>query len=379
MTDNLFEFKLFIFICVYCFCAIICYCKKRSGFAYCITFFACWVCMALSTDSADLSNYRRAYDHHISRGKERVFDWIQDVAIHLDISFDLFRVLWGTAIILLLFFALKKYTRYYAFMLAVFVVVPYFTGFITQLRSSLAGAIVIYAVPYLFRNTKKDNIRYIVLILAASCFHVMAVFYFLLLLPNIIRISFKKYHGICLLSAAVLTAVMLVSVSLLNTLLDFMLLHIHFSQAVNLIHRVKFYYRPEMRSNMTGFLFASMHQIVIYVLAFRAYKRVKRNKFPSFGNVQTMETMAKLNDTMLLLIPFYVISMQMTRFFYYFLPVCYSMVIQSIMDKRISRNDRYINAEDIAVLAACTLFVYAVGIYGNTEEFVRTINGMKFW
>ena len=82
---------------------------------------------------------------------------------------------------------------------------------------------------------------------------------------------------------------------------------------------------------------------------------------------------------MLLLIPFYVITMQVNRIFYYFLPVCYGAIIQYIMDRRKKERKKSTQSWMLVLLYGTTVFVYVVGIYSNPEEFVKIINGIAAW
>ncbi len=94
-------------------------------------------------------------------------------------------------IVALLGYALIINTLHYfhanmSYVLLLYLFYPFFYDVI-QIKNFLAMSIVIYSIRYLLNNTKSATLKYVVLIILASLFHIVSVSYLLLLLTKLKR------------------------------------------------------------------------------------------------------------------------------------------------------------------------------------------------
>lgn len=83
------------------------------------------------------------------------------------------------------------YAKKPVFVLLCFMVFP-FLLFCVQMRNAIGIVFVMYGIRFLKNNTKKGNIKYILLILIASMFHETCLFYLVFVFVN--RKNFYKFY-----------------------------------------------------------------------------------------------------------------------------------------------------------------------------------------
>ena len=371
----------------------------------------CWVVIALSMDSYDISNYRGAYDYGLLRRKEPLFDLLQWTFASLGIPFDVFKVIYGTVIWLLLYRVFQQFTLDKALAAAIFVLGP-MMGFGTQMRSSMAGAIVINAIPLLLKKDAKIW-KYCLMVAVASLFHLMAVFYFIFVIPKFWKIGAKKFRNYMCLLALTLIPFFLLFAQPLSKLFAVMQTWTNISAVNSVLARFAKYFSGEMGPNIKGFLFAACGHFVVFLLTDRmcvAMQSLRKKRF-NIGNENlllssyTVGYLRKLNSILVLIIPCYILSMQFDRFNSYYLPVCYCLIVQgarevrlsglsqkielpTVKNGRINRLVQWINRNDllqtgnfeILVLVACLVFCFFVNNrFSTTSEFVRIVNGIAMF
>lgn len=381
--------------------------KKDSKTLFNVLMILCWVVIAMSMDSYDIGNYRKAYDLGILRGKEPLFDLVQFVFFSLKIPFAVFKLVFGTVIWLLLYKALKNYSLDIALVAAIFVLGP-MMGFGTQLRSSMAGAIVLNALPILL---KKDGRawKYCLLVAIASMFHLMAVFYFVFLIPKYSSIGTKPFRNLMCIWAIALVPVFIILAAQISNILKYMQALTNNTSIQSVLSRLELYCSGEMSPNLTGFSFAACAHLVVFFLTDRmcaTMLRIRANLNDQDNEKLQLSSyaityMRKLNSILVLIVPCYILSMQFDRFHSYFVPVCYSLIVQGTKERRLMNdvvqktglektiakhkcleklfNNRWIHIEnlEIVVLIACLTFCFFVSNrYNETSEFVRIINGI---
>lgn len=371
----MFEFTVILLAFLVYVVWIVGYAKKKSDISYWSILFFCWLLMFVVTNSYDLSNYRWAYENGIPHGKEKTYDILQEIALNMGCNFYLFKFFWQSLTIVFLYQGLKKYTEYKALLAATFLIVPFLTGFQTQMRSSLAGAIVIFAFPYLFEETKKGVLKYIIWVILAASIHIMASFYLIFLIIPLLKINERRLHIISIFLSVVATLT-IHGVFEYSTEIIQLVANVSNENLKSILYRVTIYLDPKMRSNLTGFMFSFLHQAIVWFLTYRSCKVMTRC---NSAFCREAIVICKMNDIMLLLIPFYVITLQVNRIFYYFLPVCYGAIIQYVIDRRKVIKKRFSEAWMLILLYGTTVFVYFVGIYSNPEEFVKIIKGIAAW
>lgn len=107
----------------------------------------------------------------------------------LGFSFVFFRTFLGMLMAFLYYKAIRYFTKNVNFALALLLIFPLCAA-PSGLRNSLSGAIVLYAVHFLFKKEKRSLLKYFLTILLATLFHYNSVFFFILPLATIRKFKF---------------------------------------------------------------------------------------------------------------------------------------------------------------------------------------------
>lgn len=308
--------------------------KRDSKMLYNVVMFFCWIVIALSMDSNDIANYREAFDANKFLSSDPLYNLMQRGLFSMGLPFAVMKILYGTVIWALLYRALKHYTLDMALVAAIFVLGP-MMGLGTQMRSSLAGMIVLNALPLLLKKDGKAWI-YCLLILLASLVHMMALFYFVFLIPKLLRASSEKFRNILCIIALVAVPALAILDAPIAQLLKYMQNLTNISLISSAFGRLAAYFAGQFSPNIKGFLFNAFGHFVTFVLTDRMCAAMLQIRSQREQTGQTtgglsayaIEYLRKINSMLVLIIPCYVLSMQFDRFHNYFVPVCYCLIVQ---------------------------------------------------
>lgn len=354
--------EMIVPLLIECGVCIVCLCLDKKKESYVLMLVMMWIIMVSVTDSYDINNYRFGYENNLLIGKEPLFDAIQIAFYSTGASFEIFRITWETVMLVLLFFGIKKYTEYYGLALVLFFILP-FSGFTTQLRSSMAAAILIVGFYLLLRREKWDLLKYAVVVFFASLIHRMALFYLLLLIPCLTKLDAKRWKIIMYIVSFVATIVVFLCIEFMGQIIGAISEHVNSAYVNELMGRIYDYFQPEKRSNFTGFSFNTCRHLISYgVTAFMCSELERNSSQSSFYSKQALQVVKKINATMLILIPLYAVSMQFDRFLNYFLPLCYGVIAQGYMESKKLGVDRRKCQIALALLLSCNVFVHMVEI-----------------
>ncbi len=297
----------------------------------------CWVVIVLSMDSHDLDNYRTHYEYGLLSQKDWLFDLLEGIAMKYEVPFYILKILHSTVIWILVYRVFRIYTTETALAAAFFVLGP-MIGMGTQMRSSMAGAIMLNALPLLLNKDSKWW-KYCVLLVLASGFHLMALFYFVFLLPKFFRINSSKFRNYLIILTLLLIPFLLIFAKPIAQLI----LYIQKFVPVSTLSRIARYFSGEMSPNIKGFLFASGGHFVTFFLTDRLCETMlaaRRDNLCRSENEKldaySIRYLHMLNSILLLFIPCYILSMQFDRFVSYFLPVCYCLIAQGVKELNVS-------------------------------------------
>lgn len=381
--------------------------RHRACFAAMAVFL--WVAVALCMDSYDIENYRVIYDPSFLLEKDALFGLIERGFLLLNISFDWFKAIWGTGIAVLLIAGLARYTDRPALAGAMFLLVM--LGYATQMRSAMAGAILLLSFSFLLTERKRDAVWYALLTLLASALHIMAAGFLILLLPRLLdRGNGSRWFAVCTVAAAVLGVLLRLSVGRIAALLGQMEQSLAPGAARSVVARVLPYFSAEIRPNATGFLFAGFAHLgmafaadwaCVVLLRLRGvqnagfpgglYRWIDRflcmpaspkrlvsevaPKHPGFWTVTVLGTMRRMNAVMLLMIPLYAASDQFCRLFGYFRPLCICVFAQAVLES--GRRRRHAALTAVIVMLAALLLIAVMDVRSNVGDFLRTVGGIR--
>ena len=343
--------------------------KRDSKKLFNVIMVLCWIVIALSLDSRDIGNYWHAYDMGYLRGKEPFFDVLQNTFASAKIPFSVFKLMYGTVIWVLLYKALKNYTADMALAAILFVLGP-MMGFGTQMRSSMAGVLVLNAMPYLLKKDG-ETWKYCAWVAVASLVHLMAAFYIIFLIPKYLRWDTRKFRNVLFVMAVVLIPCVAVFMFVASKALMVLQNMIGNPAGLNVLIRLSKYFSGEMSPNLTGFLYAACAHLVVFFVTDRMCGAMLHLRREDKGEKTVLssyavEYLCKLNSIMALIVPCYVLSMQFDRVLNYFLPVCYCLIAQGTREVRAFKKTedgatyRIMQAGDNKLLCTIECFVWKI-------------------
>lgn len=352
---------------------------KKSKTMFIIIGVFIWIYIAFSLDSSDIANYRYAYNHDIYLGKDPLFYVIEKFFMNKSFCFDLFKILLGTLITCIFCVAICRYTENISILIAICLLIPA-GSFATQIRSGLAGALIIYAIGFLKKGNKIALLEYILVVILSAFIHQMALFYLVLIIPWIIKNN-NKYINIFLKLVVVSTLVILILPGIIDKVVN-VLYYISKSEYVSVFaFRLNQMFSEEYKATFIGFSFNALHQIVVYYCVEKSlynYLRIAKDDLP-FGEIESIQFHRAISCTFLALIPFYSISFHFVRVFYYALPFLYAQTINATQKTREYIGNYRYGRNRIFLMFGMTMFVFLFGIYQEPADFLRVVNGIFKW
>lgn len=339
--------------------------------------------MVFCVEAYDLRNYEDLYDHpenYTNPSLSLGFDILLFTCRDLGMNFLVFKMVCGSVELLLIYLAFNKTVKYVSFALGLFAIFP-FTGTITQIRNSLAAAIVIYSVSVLIRNKKRAAIKFLIGITIAATIHFSTLFYMCILFFWKRSINFKKVIIISSIGTVLLYIAMLFSNKL------------YFIASMFISNeRVLQWFSTINKSNLINIVIPTVEQIIGILMVKKGCKICKRNltsfleteeltytisdeaKWVVENDDQAIDSIYKLNILSLLIIPFYMISPTFFRMYKYILPINYMVLTPASFMQNVNKNKTYgfvMNSYAIMVIgySAVALFYESYSQGGFFELF----------
>lgn len=384
--------------------------KRDSAKLYNVIMIFCWIVIALSMESYDIGNYRYIYDMDISIGKDFFFEIIQRVFFSTGLPFEIFKIFICTGIWILLYTGFRKYTEDFSLAAAFFILGP-MIGFGTQMRNAIAGVIILNALAVLLNKDGKIW-KYCILVLLASGFHAMAVFYFVFLLPKLLRGDSEKFRNASCVLALILYPVFFVCAKPVADLMIAVQPMINIGAINSVWTRIVPYISGELSPNLTGLMYNSLAHLIVFFAVDRMcliMKRLQRDGRTLFFSEYALTYLHKLNSILLLIVPCYMLCPQFDRFHNYFLPVAYCLIAQGLRELRLAdvkapipgildfkpiKKIKFLQVDcllfltkekigllqpgvfEVALLLACMIFCFYVGNWHSPEGFLEIIGGI---
>lgn len=153
-----------------------------------------WIVMGLNTDTPDYSTYETLYyDSNESYVASLEIGYVLFCRICLGagLTFQQFRMVYTCVYLILLISILKYYTRNINYVLVLVFVYPFIAG-VSGLRATMAAIIAFYSTRYLFDQSKKGPLKYVIGILLSMTFHYMTGFFLIFLFARTTFIQDKR-------------------------------------------------------------------------------------------------------------------------------------------------------------------------------------------
>jgi len=377
------ELTLYLVIQIFLFLLAI-LCKRSKGMYIAIALFI-WIMAAFATDSYDISNYRYTYDADIYIGKDPLFYQFQLLFTNCNAPFMVFKFAVATITVLASAAAIPKYTEYVAFLSGLCLFIPY-GSYITQIRSSMSGAIDILAVAWLYTKTQgkvswKEIIKYVILIVIASGFHQSSLLFLLLVIPFFTDDKNDRYIKICENISIVLVIIFLVASGRVYNFIDKIQGAVSNVYFKTLFWRIEEFFSSQFAVNFTGFMFNVCHHFVVFICAELTSKTMQQIAIDEQDDekLKRIILLRKFNASFLFLIPFYSVSYHFVRAFYYASPLLYSITINNVFEIRNKKMSSKYGQIELVLLISVTLFVALFNISKEPSDAQRIVNGLLFW
>ena len=347
----------------------------RTNLKYFIFSFLFWLFAVCVTDSFDISNYKWAYDHYMSHGKEPIFDIVRFSFKSSGWDFISFKFLWTSIVLFLVYTGIKKYSKKpeAVFSLAVITVM---TGFITQMRSAIVGAIFLNTFPLILSGKLRDRFLYLIIIVLSAQIHTLGYVFIIFLLINPKNgIAVKKVHYI-LICIATLMSLFLSSFSI-SLLYDTMIM-LPFNDD-NFLRGMS-YFQGEGR-HFRYELFLICKHLFLFILTQKAceiqkYTEYVNGAFPY--DRQKTRMIQAANLLILVFLPITILSPSFERLFNYFVLIQYAVVFNVGKSKIILFNKFLLKQTIQSVMVVGVLFITAVELYFSSSDMIRILNSVEW-
>jgi hypothetical protein len=245
---------------------------KKHGkiFAFILLLFM-WILFWANTKNPDYFNYVELYNSIqygapvFGEGDVEVgYRLLMKLGVVIGLNYELFLSILIFFSYLLIHITVKKFNFNYNYVYLLYLFFPFFLD-VVQIRNFLATSIFIFSAKYLYENTVKSRVIYVILIIAASTIHFSSILYLPMLLINLRRKN-RRVQAIAIFS--ILSSII---VLLNNKQIPYI------NEIVSLMSsndRVFDYL--ELHTNW-GFLLYWFIQIVSFLMMFYSRKLIRKN------------------------------------------------------------------------------------------------------
>ena len=170
--------------------------KRKSNALYAGAFIVMFILMAFNFDGPDIGNYLETYasigdapNLHVALGytyMESGYILLMFGANKLGLDFYAFRIVVTVICFALVSSAIRYFKVNPNMIVGLYMVYMFFMDAI-QFRNFAAMCIVLFSARYLFRRTKLSYLQYVIGIICASFFHIIALVYLVLLIVKFIH------------------------------------------------------------------------------------------------------------------------------------------------------------------------------------------------
>ena len=273
-----------------------------------------WALVGLNTFTPDYESYEEKYETFVLLDQYEIgHQGLVLLCNFLGFTYQEFRMVYAFLIVLFLAIALKKTSDYKNYILALLLLWPFVCG-VSGIRQNLANMIVCCGVPCLFKDGKRQIIKYLFWIFLAWTIHRSSLFFLVLLFA-------RKHYGnkekrIIVFLAGI--GVFIITSTQLIGNIPFIANNVVLNKWMNLSGD-----DSADHQNLAGFVirafFVSCYAILVPMLA----NIIKRHSVLSRWANNRLNVISNASFLLVLSIPGYVVSGEYQRFLYGLLPLFY--------------------------------------------------------
>lgn len=299
--------------------------------------------MGATPGSPDYPSYRFMYEGVIT-SREPLFQYLIDLCKFLNIPYEVFRLLCIFISLLLVNQTVNKVLpkKYIKFYYIIYFLLP-ISIFMDSglLRNFMATSIFIYSFPLLLDNSKKSKIKYIVLILIASMFQVIAIAYLPFVFYN--KVENNKFLLFSFKMLLIISAIFVLIKPLFNLIIRKYLISWAIMYFPGLV-------RYTMAQGRYGVYFMFELQLLIAYFAYIVYKKLDINKFTN-GKIKIIKLIYYFTLYLLLFSPLLAVEYTFIRIFRNSLPFIIILFVLLLSSKLIQKRKKI-------KLALLFMFIY---------------------
>ena len=273
-----------------------------------------WALVGLNTFTPDYESYQSKYELFIQLDNYEIGHQALVLSCNfIGLTYQEFRMVYAFLTVLFLFIALRKSSKYQNYILALLLLWPFVAG-VSGIRQNLANMIVCCGVPCLFKEGKKQIVKYLFWIFLAWTIHQSSLFYLILIFARH-QIGKKGKQMIIFLS---IVGVFIISTTQLIGRIPFIANNIVFSKFLDLSADA-----GADHQNLAGFLIRSFFVFCYALLVPRLASIIEKYSSLNEWEANRLRVCSNASFLLILTIPGYVVSGEYQRFLYALLFVYY--------------------------------------------------------
>lgn len=343
--------------------------NKVFDITYIAIFAFFWVFGVCVTDSYDIGNYRWAFDDRVSHGKEPLFDVIQFFFHDIGWSFDLFKGIWFSVVVILLYRSIRRYSKTPG-AVAGLALITVFMGFITQMRNALVMAIFLNAFLLLLSQKRRDKILYLVIVLLSAQIHTIAYAFlvFLFISPRDNRELKRLFYVII----TVATFFVFLLPSFFTQAMHFILNLLSMDETN--VARVLSFFQGDGISYRYAFFLICKH-LLLFLLTDRACGIQMNNVSDTFEK-QKYSILRNSNTLMLVFLPITLLAPSFERLFNCFALIQYAMVF-NVGKEKVSLPKVSLNISLQFIMVVGILCITFVEWFFSPVDLITILNSLE--
>ena len=346
--------------------------RRLVNISYFVIFVFFWMFGVCVTDSYDIGNYKWAYLNRLSHGKEPFFDAIQFFFHDAGWSFETFKFVWFSLVVILLYSGIKKYSKTPGAVIGL-ALITVMTGFITQMRSALVGAIFLNAFQLILSEKRKDRILYLIIILLSAQIHIIGYCFLLFFVvnPKENKNIKKIYYFIIVLITLIALFGSSFSVSAMYRILNLILTN------ENSETRVLSYFSGE-GSHFRYASFLIIKHFMLFLLTDKACEAQIKERNIDESEIRRLQMIREANTLMLIFLPVTILAASFERLFNCFALIQYSMVFNVGKENVVLLKKYSLNISLQFIMVVGILLITFVEWYFSPEDVIRMLNSLEW-